>query len=437
MSILNARRLFLWVALTAALPPAALAQPSASTSHRLLDDQLPSYDFAEQAMAERLRQLKDFRELQDIAQKLLKDQGLREKLEKSLKSGELSELERKLSLGDGLQNDPALKALLNQAASGFKPEETTRLKELAQRLGVTSPRKAEPAGGPSSPSSQTQTPQTSGQPGGHGKSGPPPMPHQRPPAKPISPWSQLEEKSRSWFQDRMADFPDRLADFLNEMGDANGGDALRRALRSLGQENDGLPFNLADHARNLAQTFSGLKGFLPAEGPSLSDFQSLLEDVHLPSAPRIRAPSVSIDLSEAGSGTGPLWLWVAVLATMGFVLYKTSGVRRLGSTAKGWRLGPWPVAPGAVATRGDLVAAFEYLALLNLGPAARACHHLALAASLGELGPEVSPERCRAAGELARLYEQARYTPGDEPLSPDDLAAARRDLCLLAGVAAA
>jgi hypothetical protein len=91
-----------------------------------------------------------------------------------------------------------------------------------------------------------------------------------------------------------------------------------------------------------------------------------------------------------------------------------------------------------VATRQDLVRAFEYLALLVLGPAARACHHLDLAALLGERAPVLNPDvRRGAASALARLYEQARYAPGDEPLGEDDLAAARRDLCLLAGVAAA
>jgi hypothetical protein len=45
--------------------------------------------------------------------------------------------------------------------------------------------------------------------------------------------------------------------------------------------------------------------------------------------------------------------------------------------------------------------------------------------------------RQQAATELARLYEQARYAPQDDTLSAEDLAAARRDLCFLAGVGAA
>jgi hypothetical protein len=38
---------------------------------------------------------------------------------------------------------------------------------------------------------------------------------------------------------------------------------------------------------------------------------------------------------------------------------------------------------------------------------------------------------------LARLYERARYAPEAEPLTQQDLATARRDLCMLAGVATA
>jgi hypothetical protein len=85
-----------------------------------------------------------------------------------------------------------------------------------------------------------------------------------------------------------------------------------------------------------------------------------------------------------------------------------------------------------VRTRDELVRAFEYLALLRLGPAARHRNHREIAADLGAGGP-----RSAAAERLAGLYEQARYAPPDEVLPDADLAAARADLCLLAGVAAA
>ena len=99
----------------------------------------------------------------------------------------------------------------------------------------------------------------------------------------------------------------------------------------------------------------------------------------------------------------------------------------------GWRLGPWPVRPEAVHTRDELVRAFEYLALLLLGPAARSRNHREIAAGLGRgrRDPRAPPTA------LAGLYEQARYAPPDEALPDADLAAARADLSLLAGVAAA
>src|SRR5439155_26690148 len=104
------------------------------------------------------------------------------------------------------------------------------------------------------------------------------------------------------------------------------------------------------------------------------------------------------------------------------------GIRR--QARRDWKLGPWPVAPGAVGTRQDVVRAFEYLSLLKLGPVAQSRNHLDLAVELGE--PEI--EHRNAAERLAALYEKARYTPADEALSADALATARRELCYLAGV---
>src|SRR5262249_21173340 len=102
-----------------------------------------------------------------------------------------------------------------------------------------------------------------------------------------------------------------------------------------------------------------------------------------------------------------------------------------------WDLGPWPVDPRRLATRGDLVVAFEYLALRLLGLPARLHHHLELEALLAAR-PSSSPEPQReAARALARLYEHAKYAPPQEPLGEAELTAARADLCHLAGVALA
>jgi hypothetical protein len=83
----------------------------------------------------------------------------------------------------------------------------------------------------------------------------------------------------------------------------------------------------------------------------------------------------------------------------------------------------WLPMPLDVTTRGELRLAFEALALNRLGDKARPWNHLLVARQLG--GP--------VADDLARLYEQARYTPGEEPLAPADRERARRCLLLLAG----
>jgi hypothetical protein len=103
-----------------------------------------------------------------------------------------------------------------------------------------------------------------------------------------------------------------------------------------------------------------------------------------------------------------------------------------------------------------VVQAFEYLALLNLGPAARAWNHRMLAEQLAlegrrglatnakgwlgrrralELGVLPVPgERRLLAQELASIYEQARYSPPADSLPEDAVVRARRDLCRFAGV---
>jgi hypothetical protein len=70
---------------------------------------------------------------------------------------------------------------------------------------------------------------------------------------------------------------------------------------------------------------------------------------------------------------------------------------------------------------------------LLLGRRAQCWNHREIA---GRLGGDAA-EKQRAAIELAAVYEKARYAPNDEPLEESALAAARRDLCYLAGVAGA
>jgi hypothetical protein len=177
---------------------------------------------------------------------------------------------------------------------------------------------------------------------------------------------------------------------------------------------------------------------LPLPGWNLPELRSgvaKLPTVHLPSLPRPRLPFGGPMMPGVPSGsasTRQVILLLLLLAAGGFLLWRAVGrLRTVPPAARGWRLGPWPIDPAHITTRAELVRAFEHLSLLLLGPAARTRNHLAVAAALVGTGPDAA-RRQNAAAELADLYEQARYAPEEGPLTPEQLAAARRDLCLLA-----
>jgi hypothetical protein len=134
-------------------------------------------------------------------------------------------------------------------------------------------------------------------------------------------------------------------------------------------------------------------------------------------------------------------LWVGVIGIGILILWQFRKRLVPGSVlarvAQTWRLGPWPVNPARVATRTELIQAFEYLSLLLLGVAARSWNHVDIAMALGAQARGPWAEKQRAAERLAALYAEARYAPENEPLTGLQLAEARRNLCYLAGVAAA
>jgi hypothetical protein len=190
---------------------------------------------------------------------------------------------------------------------------------------------------------------------------------------------------------------------------------------------------------------SGLQRFAPKGGWKLPE--------NLPSLPRIDwSPGGSnwgggaslprVPLPRGDVPRGESWLivlWLVGLGVVALLLWKSRLLTRdtAGARAAGWRLGPWPVQPAAVRTREELVRAYEHLALLTLGPAARHWHHREIECRLGKDAKADNAARHQAAAELTDAYEQARYAPTAEPLPDAVLTAARRDLCLLAGVPAA
>ena len=277
-----------------------------------------------------------------------------------------------------------------------------------------------------------------------------------PPSVPSAPESASlpSEPSRG---DRLTDIItrqlNRLADDLDKMDHGNESSALRDAISRFnryGFRNSTFDLDKIDAGR--LDALGRMLRSLSSEKPSSFKLGPLPRPTwlpKLPSLPRVNIPSVGSS-SWPGSASPSSWsldslgtglLWVCVLVLFGFLLW-TSGTwlraDRIGGKESAWRLGAWPVAPAHVTTRGDLVRAFEHLALLILGPTARACHHHDLANRLSQQGEVLVPERREAAERLAALYEQARYAPeqahADVPLPESEQAIARQALCLLAGV---
>jgi hypothetical protein len=254
---------------------------------------------------------------------------------------------------------------------------------------------------------------------------------------------------------KLLDFANRLKGMDKTLSNSP---ALSQAIRDLSQAAPAQDARWLDFLREagdlgerLNSRFSG-----PGDGSGLIDrlaeslprvhwrtpdlAQGRSEWVGLPSAPAAGAPA---------AGGGWRWLWLLLVPVLALLAWRALAVRqaRVAAAVAGWRPGAWPVHPARVRTRQELVQAFEHLSLLWLGPDARHRHHRDLGDQLGRQPVPVSKgvpralavapaERQQVAAELATLYEQARYAPPSDVLPESALAAARRDLCSLAGVAA-
>ena len=154
-----------------------------------------------------------------------------------------------------------------------------------------------------------------------------------------------------------------------------------------------------------------------------------------PAPPRGALPNVSTPSLPAASALGTIAIWLICIVLAALVLWQASrwlkGSRRAAQRTFG--LGPWPVDPQQVASRAELVKAFDYLAVLVFGAKARPWNHRTVARSLAERAEPLT----HLAAELAALYEEARYTDGESALSPDQCELARHALNKLAGVAPA
>jgi hypothetical protein len=243
----------------------------------------------------------------------------------------------------------------------------------------------------------------------------------------------LRNRSSTWLKNNLESWVRTLDEHFDSPFGSSWRDAIKELARTAAERN--LDKNMPERLRRLSQDMPRLRDLFP------KSFTLAMNQTRTPSLPNIdsvRAPRLPSTPSST-RGLSFVLLWGLVVVIVVLVLFKGGAwYRHYRATVKpkGWRLGAWPVAPGAVSTRADLVRAFEYLAMLCLGRAAVTCHHLELAARLGSQPAREPDRRQHAAHHLAHLYEQARYTPDDEALPPHEMETARRELCYLAGVSA-
>jgi hypothetical protein len=162
--------------------------------------------------------------------------------------------------------------------------------------------------------------------------------------------------------------------------------------------------------------------------PNLSRWTPSLPSVSRPVLPSVAPPSL-----PTVSSLETLAVWLLCLGIAVVFIWQVS--KLIPRQARRGRhvadLGPWPADPRSVATRAELIQAFDHVALLLLGRRARSWHHHAVARAVAQRDVRLLD----TATGLAALYEHARYTPGPEPLSDDDCEQARRALVQLAKVA--
>jgi hypothetical protein len=385
-------------------PPPAIDPPKGS--HRPLNDGL-DLTSPEQALADRLHRSQQREQVDKLLQTLLQDPKLLQAVTdagQGLTRQDLEMLKAEAAKNPGLLDDPALRDLAAQAAKdkNHKPsdEQVQQLKNLAEAVRPKDPAQGPPGGPP--PGVHLPPAMPPGMmPPGYRPSTPPPAPPPEPP-----------DQGKTWI--------DGAADLFRGLGGGPEGDSLNDLFHQLGRrDGDGG-----------ASGSSELNGFFSSAAKELArwDLGGHGHDAGLPDAGAWAGAPPAGSSASGPDAAGMLWVLAAALVGVGAWL-AVSRLRRGADAARArrWSPGPWPVDPAAVATRGDLIRAFEHLAYLVIGREARPLNHRAAAARIG---------RTAAVERLARLYEQARYAPPGEPLPADELAAARRDLGALAGAAA-
>jgi hypothetical protein len=397
-----------------------------------LEGGLGSITLTEEALARRLQGVRDLHnKVRELADNLLKDPELLKKLG-GLDQEELERLRRKaVEQPGGLTQDEGWKGLLDKVREKVQsdPQLNQKYGDLFRSLETLKPPLPEPR--PPGPVESRPPVQ------------PPPPQGTNPPVTPepeLARGQPTGPREPSWIARQILKMADGLDDLKPEEAES---------LRDLARHMAGLRLSAppmtpggGNRWSGLGRWLSRLEPLVPKDSIHPRQWLSVLRNVRLPSLSGLRGatsgfraptlPSASrLSLGEAFGGV----LWFAA----GVALFLLAGkglqmIRRPRSTkaAEEFMLGDWPVRPGAVRSREDLVKAFEYLALRTFGPRARPWHHLEIAAGWDRyaLG---NGARSDAARRLASVYERARYAPADEGPAPEDFTAARHDLGLLAG----
>jgi hypothetical protein len=397
---------------------------------RLADDRSPEDLLDKRLAGFRLKEKQDeFGNIQELARKLLDNREFLESLRKSLKPEDIERLKKQYGQGTGGPlDDPALKGMLEKALKDQKLDDRDR--EVFQRWKEKLGNQGSPGVSRSKndPEKGKLPPATAGTP----STPSPPPPGSTQPWQPGSS-SGLDRDTPEWLKKGLARGAEDLGKWIDSPSGRSWRDSISDMVKRAAEARASAP-PVAGRLRGFTRYMPDVRRWLPRRSPDLPT-------ARLPGVPRVTgrlpgAPSLSNVTADGVAKVLVVGLAVAVAALL---LWRSRGWWQdvLAARLAAWKLGPWPVRPADVTTRGDLVRAFEYLAVLCLGPGARTCHHLELARRLGAQ-PAVDPERRRdAAVDLAHVYEQARYTPDDEVLPDDLLRRARRELCYLAGEPAA
>ncbi len=383
---------------------------------------------AQQMMAERLRELRELHQFQDQVQGLLRHPEFFNNLIKQHFSAEqLQRIKENMLNGERLAQDRNLHQLLQQAASGQKLDQQrldNLLRRWAEQVENKPPSEPEASAMVQSPSrtppAPTAPPSSAAMPSFPSAT----VPHR-------SLLDRMEEKTTQWLMDHLDEVGGEAFESLVKLGGNDDGAPVNEWLRAMKQA-DLSGGNFAEQAAELSNYLPKLSDFLPDRRGIWEGVGSLFDEAEPPSLPSFGDSSSAA--ADAG-GWMPAILCVLMLGVLVVFLCKMAAKSPAASEEETWRLGSWPVSPDGVSNRQDIIRAFEYLALLCLGPTAGTCHHRELAERLAEQDSGNSSRR-QAVEILAWVYEQARYAPADESLSEGELSAARHALCLVTGVTA-